>query len=233
MQGSFVLPSKKGRTPAMTHRRTHWLKPPGPVAPGLKIGLLGGSFNPAHDGHLHVSEVALKRLGLDHVWWLVTPQNPLKPAVGMAPQRERLAFAADKFEQHPRIVVVDVETALGTRYTIDTLAALKRRFPQVHFVWLMGTDNLKGFRRWKRWAEIAARVPIAVVMRPGTILAPLQAKAMQRFACARRDRASLSQLALAKPPCLVVLDGPRSTASATAIRQGLTRDEALVRIIPA
>jgi nicotinate-nucleotide adenylyltransferase len=217
----------------MTRHRTHWLKPPGPVSPGLKIGLLGGSFNPAHEGHLHISEVALKRLGLDYVWWLVAPQNPLKSGIGMAPLRERLAYAADKFEQHPRIVVVDVETALGTRYTIDTLAALRRRFSQIHFVWLMGTDNLAGFRRWKRWAEIATRVPIAVVMRPGSTLSPLHAKAVQRFACARRDRASLSHLALAKPPCLVVLDGPRSAANATALRQALARDEALVRAIPA
>jgi nicotinate-nucleotide adenylyltransferase len=217
----------------MIHHRTHWLKPPGPLAPGLKIGLLGGSFNPAHDGHLHISDVALKRLGLDYIWWLVAPQNPLKPISGMAPVRERLAFAADKFEQHPRIVVVDIETALGTRYTVDTLAALKRRFSQVHFVWLMGSDNLAGFRRWKRWNEIAARVPIAVVMRPGSTLAPLHAKAVQRYACARRDRAWLHHLALAEPPCLVVLDGPRSNASATAIRAATGRQEALVRAIPA
>jgi nicotinate-nucleotide adenylyltransferase len=217
----------------MLHRRTQWLKPPGPVSSGLKIGLLGGSFNPAHEGHLHISDVALKRLGLDYVWWLVAPQNPLKPSFGMAPLGERLAFAADRFEQHPRIAIVDVETALGTRYTVDTLSALKRRFPQVHFVWLMGSDNLAGFRRWKRWAEIAQRMPIAVVMRPGSTLAPLQAKAMQRFACARRDRAALSQLALARPPCLVVLDGRRNSASASAIREAAMRDEALVRAIPA
>src|SRR5690349_15694056 len=138
----------------------HWLKPPGPIAPALKIGLLGGSFNPAHEGHLHVSEVALKRLHLDYVWWLVAPQNPLKPVCGMAPLRERLAYAAEKFEHHPRILIVDVETALGTRYTIDTLRALKGRFPEVRFVWLMGTDNLEQFARWRRWPEILAKVPI-------------------------------------------------------------------------
>jgi nicotinate-nucleotide adenylyltransferase len=220
------------KSPLARHT-THWLKPPGPVSAGLKIGLLGGSFNPAHEGHLHISEVALKRLGLDYVWWLVAPQNPLKPRVGMAPLRERLAFAADKFEQHPRIVVVDVETALGTRYTIDTLTALRRRFPQVNFVWLMGTDNLAGFRRWKRWTDIAASMPIAVVMRPGSTLAPLHAKAVQRFACARRDHARLSDLARATPPCLILLDGKRSGASATAIRAASRQDEAFVGILPA
>ncbi|MGH6872072.1 MAG: nicotinate-nucleotide adenylyltransferase [Rhizomicrobium sp.] len=217
----------------MKRRSTHWLRPPGPIAPGMKIGLLGGSFNPAHEGHLHVSEVALKRLKLDYVWWLVTPQNPLKPVAGMAPLRERVAVAADKFEQHPRIVIVDLETALGTRYTIDTLAALKRRFPQLRFVWLMGTDNLAGFRRWKRWADIARTVPIAVVMRPGTTLATLHAKAVQRFSCARRDPAALAHLAEAEPPCLVVLDGRRSGASSSAIRARHAQDEALLRIIPA
>jgi nicotinate-nucleotide adenylyltransferase len=215
----------------MQRRSAHWLRPPGPVAPGLKIGLLGGSFNPAHEGHLHISEVALKRLGLDYVWWLVTPQNPLKPVAGMAPVRERLAVAADKFEQHPRIVIVDVETKLGTRYTIDTLTALKRRFSQVHFVWLMGTDNLASFRRWKRWADIARLVPIAVVMRPGSTLATLHAKAAQRFACSRRG--ALAQLALADPPCLTVLDGRRSQASSTALRAQARHEEALLRIIPA
>ncbi|HTQ14902.1 MAG TPA: nicotinate-nucleotide adenylyltransferase [Rhizomicrobium sp.] len=217
----------------MKQRSAHWLRPPGPVAPGMKIGLLGGSFNPAHEGHLHVTETALKRLGLDYVWWLVAPQNPLKPAAGMAPLCERIAVAADRFEQHPRIAIVDVETAFGTRYTIDTLTALKRRFPQVHFVWLMGTDNLQGFRRWKRWADIALSVPIAVVMRPGSTLATLHAKAAQRFVCSRRDRSALRHLATASPPCLVVLDGRRSGASSTAIRARTARDEALLRIIPA
>jgi nicotinate-nucleotide adenylyltransferase len=199
----------------------------------MKIGLLGGSFNPAHEGHLYVSEIALKRLKLDYVWWLVSPQNPLKPVAGMAPLGERVAVAADRFERHPRIVVVDVETALGTRYTIDTLTQLKRRFHDVHFVWLMGTDNLAGFRRWKRWADIARLVPIAAVMRPGTTLAPLYAKAVQRFACARRDPAALSHLALAEPPCLVVLDGRRNPMSSTALRTRRHRDEALLRVIPA
>ena len=214
---------------AKTHT-PNWLKPPGPIAPGLKIGLLGGSFNPAHEGHLHVSAVALKRLGLDYVWWLVAPQNPLKPTSGMAPLRERLARATQRFERNPRILVFDLETALGTRYTIDTVRALQQRFPGVRFVWLMGTDNLDQFQRWRRWPELARRIPIAVVMRPGTTLAPLRAKAIQRFAQARRVAAI--KLACAAPPAIAVIDGTRSGASATAIRAKNALDEALVRTIP-
>jgi nicotinate-nucleotide adenylyltransferase len=208
----------------------HWLKPPGPVADGLKIGLLGGSFNPAHEGHLHVSELALKQLGLDYVWWLVAPQNPLKPTIGMAPLSDRLAFAADKYEEHPRIVVVDLERTIGTRYTIDTLRVLKRRFPQVHFVWLMGSDNLEMFRRWRRWPEIVKSVPIAVVMRPGWGLAPLHSKALQRFAHARVT--NLKKLPLAHPPAIAILDGGRCPQSATAIRARNLRDEGMVRVVP-
>jgi len=212
-------------------RQARWLRPPGPVADGLMIGLLGGSFNPAHEGHLHVSEVALKRLGLDYVWWLVAPQNPLKPIAGMAPLNDRLSYAADKFEQHPRILVMDVEGQIGTHYTIDTLHALKRRFPRVCFVWLMGSDNLEQFHRWRRWPEIAATVPIAVVMRPGSTLAPLRSKAIQRFAGARvpNERA----LPCSEPPAIAILDGARDPTSATAIRERQLEGEVLVRCLPA
>jgi nicotinate-nucleotide adenylyltransferase len=193
--------------------RSHWLRPPGPVAAGLRIGLLGGSFNPAHDGHMHVSEVALKRLGLDYVWWLVSPQNPLKSVASMAPLAGRVAQARD-VARHPRIVVMDIERALGTRYSVDTLAALQRRFPLVKFVWLMGSDNLQIFRRWRRWPEIVRRVPIAVIQRPGTVLASLQSKAMQRFPRRRVE----AGLAFATPPAIAILDGKRNAQSATAIR---------------
>ena len=208
----------------------HWLKPPGPVTDGLKIGLLGGSFNPAHEGHLHVSEMALKQLGLDCVWWLVAPQNPLKPKGGMAPLNERLAYAAKKYEHHPRIAVVDLERTIGTRYTVDTLQVLKRRFPRVHFVWLMGSDNLEGFRRWRRWADILRAVPVAVITRPGFSRAPLRAKAMQRFGGARVT--DWRTLALTPPPALAVLDGRRCGQSATAIRVNNLRGEGLVRAVP-
>ena len=225
----FALESGMGKK--LPRPEYHWLKPPGPVADGLKIGLLGGSFNPAHEGHLYVSEMALKRLGLDYVWWLVAPQNPLKPVCGMAPLRERLAYAADRFEHHPRIVVIDIERSIGTRYTVDTLRALKHRFPRVHFVWLMGSDNLETFRRWRRWPEIVRSVPIAIVMRPGYALAPLHSKPLQRFAAARVT--DLRSLALAPPPAIAVLDGRRCPQSATAIRAQNLHGEGLVRIVPA
>jgi nicotinate-nucleotide adenylyltransferase len=190
--------------------QTNWLRPPGPVARGLRIGLLGGSFNPAHDGHLYVSEVALRQLGLDYVWWLVSPQNPLKPVSDMAPLADRLAAARALAGRRPRLIVTDLERTFGTRYTIDTLKALNRRFPEVRFVWLMGSDNLEQFHRWQRWAEIAALVPIAVVIRPGSVLTQLHAKAMQRFA--RRK-------SLRKPPAIVPVDGRRNETSATVIRR--------------
>ena len=211
------------------HRREHWIRPPGPVAPGLKIGLLGGSFNPAHCGHLHVSEVALKRLDLDYVWWLVSPQNPLKSTIGMAPLENRLKWCADE-ALNPRIRVIDIESELGTRYTIDTLAALKRRFADVKFIWLMGSDNLKNFRRWP---EIFESVPVAIVVRPGYSLAALHAMAAQRFAAARLPETQAAEIGNAKPPCFVVLDGRRDSASATAIRARAGEREPLVGAIPA
>lgn len=207
-----------------------FVRAPGPIEPGLKIGLLGGSFNPAHIGHLHVSQMAMKKLGLDYVWWLVAPQNPLKPTIGMAPLAKRLAYAANTFERHPRIIVIDLEAALGTRYTIDTLKKLKARFPAVHFVWLMGSDNLSSFHRWRRWREIAQRIPIAVMLRPGSTLAPLCSKAGQ-YLLHHRQPAN-AEFTLKQPPALAILDGQRSPVSATAIRAGTAAGEALVRAIP-
>jgi nicotinate-nucleotide adenylyltransferase len=200
----------------MTERESHpWIRPPGPVAPGLRIGLLGGSFNPAHEGHLHISDMALKALGLDYVWWLVAPQNPLKPSIGMAPLQHRMAYAASLFENHPRILVVDLERDLGTRYSIDTITRLQRRFPEVDFVWLMGSDNLASFHRWKRWQDIIQRVPIAVIMRPGSTLAPLKAKAMQRLSGRRCCAAGLKHGEL---PCITIVDGQRNMLSSTQLR---------------
>jgi len=195
----------------------------------MAIGLLGGSFNPAHEGHRHVSDVALKRLGLDYVWWLVSPQNPLKPVAGMAPLDTRLGVAR-AIGRHPRIVVTDIENALRTRYTIDTVKLLRRRFPQVHFVWLMGSDNLESFHRWRNWQAIAAELPIAVVIRPGTALAPLRSRAGLRF---QHNRVSSpTGFARAQPPALVVLDGPRNAASATLLRAASGLREALVGAMP-
>jgi nicotinate-nucleotide adenylyltransferase len=178
-----------------------WLRAPGPVERGLKIGLLGGSFNPAHGGHLYVAETARKRLHLDYVWFLVAPQNPLKPVAGMAPLAERLAGLKALIGRRPRLVVSDLENRLGSRYTADTLKALNFRFPGVQFVWLMGSDNLMQFHRWRRWQEIAAAVPVAVVLRPGSTLAPLKSKA----------KAALKAR-------IGVLDGRRNEMSASALR---------------
>jgi nicotinate-nucleotide adenylyltransferase len=180
------------------------LRPPGPVAAGLKIGLLGGSFNPAHQGHIYVAETAIKRLGLDYVWFLVAPQNPLKPVAGMMPLCHRLATARKLAGRNRRLVVSDLEQTLGSRYTIDTVKALKTRFAQVRFVWLMGSDNLMQFHRWRSWRQIAAALPMAVVLRPGFTLAPLKAKAMQIMG----DRPA-------------IVDGRRNETSATAIRARL------------
>jgi nicotinate-nucleotide adenylyltransferase len=174
----------------------------------MRIGLLGGSFNPAHEGHLHVSLQALKQLRLDYVWWLVSPGNPLKSVAEQADMLTRLGTAFE-VGHHPRIRVSDIESRMGTRYTVDTLAALKRRFPQVRFVWLMGSDNLAQFARWRRWRDIASMVPIVVVRRPGTALASLSAAPIRRFGLSR---------ALMAPPAIMVLGGPRSLESSTALR---------------
>ena len=174
-----------------------------------------------------MSEVALRRLGLDYVWWLVTPQNPLKGHIGLAPLEDRVRQAR-RIATRPRIVVMDIERCAGTHYSIDTLKALQRRFPRLNFVWLMGSDNLKIFRRWKRWEEIAARVPIAVIQRPGTILSALNAKPIQRFAARRRGDDLVTQT----PPAIAILDGRRNAQSSTAIRAAALADEALVRAIP-
>jgi nicotinate-nucleotide adenylyltransferase len=196
--------------------RPNWVRPPGPVARGLRIGLLGGSFNPAHSGHRHASETALCRLGLDYVWWLVSPQNPLKSETGMEDFSNRLA-AARAFPKPRRIVVTGIEAELGTRFTIDTVHALQRRFPGVHFVWLMGSDNLVQFPRWRRWQAIFAALPIAVVARPGSALHARVSKPAIRF----KDRQIPPDrgFALARPPAWTILDiKKRSAESATAIR---------------
>ena len=182
------------------------------MAEGLRIGLLGGSFNPAHPGHLYVSETALKRLKLDSVWWLVSPGNPLKDKISMAPLAARLDNARRMAAHNPRIHVSALEQTLHTIYTIDTVAALQRRFPGVHFVWLMGSDNLEQFSRWRRWRDLARRIPIAVVQRPGSILAALNAPLVRRFGMTRcpcpRER----------PPAVTILDGARNHESATRLR---------------
>jgi nicotinate-nucleotide adenylyltransferase len=182
-----------------------------------RIGLLGGSFNPAHEGHLHVSKVALKRLNLDAVWWLVSPQNPLKSSNGMAPFEARFASAV-AMARHPRIHPSRLEVALETRYTADTIEKLQRRFPTVHFVWLMGADNLIQLPRWDRWADIVARIPIAVFGRPTYSLRAMTGKAAQRYARHRIPAADAGRLPDRAAPVWIFVSMRLHPASATALR---------------
>ncbi len=190
----------------------------GPRYAGLTVGLLGGSFNPAHAGHRHISLYALKTLGLDRVWWLVSPQNPMKPTAGMAGLSDRLA-GARRVAAHPRIEVTAIEGTLGTRYTADTLAALTRRFPKTRFVWLMGADNLRQIPRWRHWTRIFESVPVAVFARPTYSLSALSGQAAQRYIRRRVSVLGVKGLARRKRPAWAFLRNPLHPASATAIRQ--------------
>jgi nicotinate-nucleotide adenylyltransferase len=183
-----------------------------------RIGLLGGSFNPAHAGHRHISLQALHSLGLDEVWWLVAPQNPLKPTTGMAPFAERIE-GAERIVDHPAIRVTGLESRLGTRYTADTLAVLTRRFPTARFVWLMGADNLGQICRWDRWASIFKRVAVAVFDRSPYSYRSLAGKAARRFARHRLPVRRGVLLARLGPPAWVFLHLKRHPASATDIRR--------------
>ncbi|MGY9105254.1 MAG: nicotinate-nucleotide adenylyltransferase [Alphaproteobacteria bacterium] len=210
---SFAAPGKPGRKVIL--RQANWIRPPGPLSQGLRIGLLGGSFNPAHQGHLHISKSAIRTLGLDHVWWLVSPQNPLKPKSGMASLGERLNSARN-VAQHPRIIVTDIETQLDTLYTIETLTVLLRRFPAVHFVWLMGSDNLVQFPYWRNWQDIFLMTPIAVISRPGSALNARCGTAAQKFAHARVPADEIFATRL--PPAWTIIEAQRDRTSATQIR---------------
>ncbi|WP_420547837.1 nicotinate-nucleotide adenylyltransferase [Curvivirga sp.] len=182
-----------------------------------KVGLLGGSFNPAHAGHLHISQAAFRRLGLDEVWWLVSPQNPLKSAEGMANLQERVE-SAQKMASHPRIIVTDIETKLQTRYTADTLMALQQNFIDCQFVWLMGADNLRQISQWKKWQHIFNTVPIAVFGRSGYDLGALSGKAAQRFKRDRVPESGARGLTNHETPCWTFLAIRRHPESATRIR---------------
>lgn len=180
-----------------------------------RVGLLGGSFNPAHAGHLHLSVEALKRLRLDEVWWLVSPQNPLKDTHGMAPLAERLA-SARRLADHPRILVTDLERRLGTTRTARTLDTLAQRFPALRFVWLMGADNLAQMPHWWRWTHIFKAVRVAVFDRSPYSYAALAGAAASRFGQARTDRAATVWHRTA--PAWTYVAMRRHPASATAIR---------------
>ena len=191
---------------------------PEPAPPALRVGLLGGSFNPAHDGHRYISLEAIKRLRLDQVWWLVSPQNPLKAAAGMAPLAERLAGAV-AMARHPRLKVLALETRLGTRYTADTLARLAR-WPGHRFVWLMGADNMAQLPRWWKWRGILAGCPVAVFERHPYSYPALSGPVARGFAAVRLPEDRVDELAHAAPPAWVFVRMRPHPASATAIRAG-------------
>jgi nicotinate-nucleotide adenylyltransferase len=183
----------------------------------MRVGLFGGSFNPAHEGHAHVAETARRRLGLDRVIWLVSPQNPLKSRHETADLEHRLAGARAR-ARGPGMIVTEVETRLGSAYTIDTVRALRARFPGVKFVWIMGADSLAGFHRWRGWTQIMREVPVAVVSRPWISLKSRFSPAARRFAPFRRSSARAASLPGAAPPAWVFLRGPLNFQSSTALR---------------
>jgi nicotinate-nucleotide adenylyltransferase len=187
------------------------------LPPGLRIGVLGGSFNPAHEGHRAISLAALKALKLDYVVWLVSPHNPLKAEASLANYDKRLAYAREE-ARHPRILVSDFEARGGFTYTIDTLRALKRRHPRARLVLLLGADNLAELARWRRWSDLFKLVPIAVFARPGYDYAALASKPAGRYRAFRRREAAAPTLATAKPPAWVYIARTHRTESATAIR---------------
>jgi nicotinate-nucleotide adenylyltransferase len=189
-------------------------------APRLRIGLLGGSFNPAHEGHLAISREALKRLRLDRVWWLVSPQNPLKPTDETTDLEERLA-AARAVADHPHVVVTDLERQIGTRYTVDTLGSLTKR-GRARFVWLIGADNLAQLPRWRRWRRLVRMVPIAVFDREPYSYVALAGRMASAYARGRVPERRAPVLAECPPPAWVYLRLRRHQASSTALRREST-----------
>lgn len=186
--------------------------------PGQRIGLLGGSFNPAHAAHLQISLLALKRLKLDRVWWIVTPGNPLKSTGGLAPRSERIA-EANRVAKDTRIVVTGFEAQLGTVFTAGTLGFVTRRYPRTKFVWIMGADCLPQFHRWGQWRDIFQTLPIAVVDRPAWHLPAMASKAAGAFARYRLPAWRSARLADATPPAWTLITGPLNGLSSTEIRR--------------
>ena len=209
---------------AATASKTHAASPVRlpPQAPGMKIGLFGGSFNPPHAAHRAASLLAMKRLDLDRVWWLVSPGNPLKDIRALPPLADRIA-AARRTAAHPRIDVSGLEAEIGARYTHDTLAYLIARCRGVRFVWIMGADNLRSFHRWQNWRAIAAMVPIAVIDRLGPSLYASAGPAGQALARARIRESAAATLAGRQPPVWVYLHGLKSPLSSTALRAARRR----------
>lgn len=183
---------------------------------GQAIGLLGGSFDPAHAGHVHITQEALRRFGLDRVWWLVSPGNLLK-ANGPAPMARRMAMAKSVM-QHPKVTVTDVEAHLGTRATADTLMAMRKVYPGVRFVWLMGADNLAQFHHWHNWRSIMTSVPVGVLARPGDRISARTSVAAQIYSHCRISGQASHLLARSDPPAWCFVNVPMVDHSSTAIR---------------
>ena len=184
---------------------------------GQRIGLFGGTFDPPHEAHLAACLLALKRLALDRVWWLVTPGNPLKDTSGLAPLDERVA-AARALAHHPRIDVTGVEAEIGVRYSYDTIRYLVSHCPGVRFVWIMGADNLRSFHRWQKWRGIAGMVPIAVIDRLGPSLYAMGSVTAQALGRQRVPEGAAASLPCRRPPAWVFLHGLKSPLSSTALR---------------
>jgi nicotinate-nucleotide adenylyltransferase len=185
--------------------------------PNMRIGLLGGSFNPPHEGHRHISVAAAARLRLDRVWWLVTPGNPLKSAAHLPGLAERLCLAA-RVASHPAIEVTGFEVGLPTAYAIDTVQFLQRRFPGTHFVWIMGGDNLAQLHRWRDWTGLFRALPILVLDRPGARSRALASPAARRFAASRLPERAAPGLPVVPPPAWIYMSLPLCNASSTALR---------------
>ncbi|MGR3838973.1 MAG: nicotinate-nucleotide adenylyltransferase [Cognatishimia sp.] len=186
------------------------------LRPGMTVGLLGGSFDPPHAGHVHITREALKRFGLDRVWWLVSPGNPLKSR-GPAGMDARLR-AARQLMVHPKVHISDFEARAGTRYTAETLAALQARYPGVRFVWLMGADNLAQFHLWKDWQAIMEAFPVGVLARPGDRIAARTAKAANVFAHAKIPGRQSRRLAQSEAPAWCFVNVPMRDISSTELR---------------
>jgi len=202
--------SPEAAVPAFRLRMPH-------VEKGMAVGLFGGSFNPPHAGHALVAEIALRRLRLDQLWWMVTPGNPLKSTRELLPLARRVELS-EKIAEDPRIKVTAFEAAHAVRYTADTVALVTSRNPGVDFIWIMGADSLRDFHRWERWQGIAATLPIAVIDRPGSTLAFLSSKVAKTFDHARVDETDAGRLARMRPPAWTFIHGPRSSLSSTALR---------------
>ena len=187
------------------------------VAPGLRVGIMGGTFNPPHAGHVLISETALRRLRLDQLWWVVTPGNPLKETNGLPPLDQRMADCRAMITDR-RVKVTGFEAELGTPYTAATLGYLRRRYDQVRFVWVMGADNLASFHRWQQWREILNLMPIAVVDRPGWRLRALASKTARAYDWAFVPESRAVDLPDMCPPAWTLLTGPLSPLSSTALR---------------